>query len=265
MKQIILIIIAALASFLLPACSESVFYGGLESDGGTGAGAGNGQGGSMARFALHGDYLYTVDESTLKVFDLSIPDDPHYLRSKDQYLQAGAETIFTLGSLLFIGSQNGMYIYNIANPEFPAHLSTTLHVKSCDPVVATATHAYVTLNSSNTWCGVNANLLQVYDISDPRAPRLLAERPLFAPRGLAISGTNLFVCDTGLKVFDITDPLDPVWSGDLDHIREIEGIDTHDVIALPNSLLVIGSDGLYQFDHSGPRLSFISKIDVKKD
>jgi hypothetical protein len=265
MKQIIILTIAGITALLAGACTNSSTDGGYGGGDGYNSGDGSGQGGSMARFTLRGDFLYTVDETTLRVFDVSIPDKPHRLPSKDQYLQAGAETIFTLDTLLFIGSQNGMYIYSIANPEYPAHLSTTLHIKSCDPVVASGTHAYVTLNSVSAWCGRSSNLLQVYDISDPSRPVLLTELPLYNPRGLGIFGNDLFICDNGVKVFDITNPGNPRWYDDLDHIREISPIDAYDVIPLPTSLLVTGEDGLYQFDHTGERLAFISKITVKKE
>ena len=229
--------------------------------------SGSGQGGSMARFTIKGDHMYTVDHQTLKVFDLSIPDKPRYLPSKDQELLVGAETIFTMDTLLFIGSQNGMYIYNIARPEFPQELSMTLHIKSCDPVVAQGNYAYVTLNSASSWCGRRSNVLQVYDISDPSYPVMLKEMasPFKSPLGLGVDGNRLFVCDQGVKVFDISRPEDPVWVDDLDHIREIGQIKTYDLIPLGGLLLVVGEDGLYQFDYTGERLSFVSKMEVTKE
>ena len=264
MKQMKTYLQIAAIFLLAAACSDdSSTCGGGYSDG-----AGNessGQAGSMARFTISGDYLYTVDNDVMKVFDISIPESPYHLPSKNQNLEAGAETIFTLDTLLFVGSQNGMYIYDISRGEFPRHLSTTLHIKSCDPVVAADTFAYVTLNTLNSWCGRDANCLQVYNISDPTRPRLVKEVPLQGPRGLGVAGNKLFVCDQGVKVFDVTDPTEPVWTDDLDHIREIAGIVAYDVIPLATTLLVIGEDGFYQIDHSGDRLAFISKIEIKRD
>lgn len=230
-------------------------------------GGGSGTGGSMARFTIEGDYMYTVDNTTLKVFDISIPDDPRHMYSKDQNLMAGAETIFTMDTLLFIGSQNGMYIFNISNPEFPQEMSFVSHIKSCDPVIAKGNYAYVTLNSNSRWCGRSSNVLQIYDISDPYAPVMLKEMgsPLKNPLGLGIDGDKLFICDNGLKVFDVSVPDQPQWMDDLDKIREIESIETYDVIPLDGILLVIGADGLYQFDYSGERLAFISKIVVNRE
>jgi hypothetical protein len=253
-----------LAALIATACSE---YSSSEGDSGYNSsdGSSSGQGGSMARFTLSGDYLYTVENDRMKVFDLSDPARPYHLPSKDKTLEAGAETLFTIDTLLFVGSRNGMYIYNITDRERPAFLSLTLHVTSCDPVVSDGKYAYVTLNSNDTWCGRSSNLLQVYDIADTRDPRLVAQEQLDNPRGLGLSGTKLFVCDKGVKVFDVSNPERPKWVDDLDHIREIAGIEAYDVIPLATTLLVIGEDGFYQVDHSGDRLSLVSKIVVKKE
>jgi len=227
-----------------------------------GAGA-SGQGGSMARFALQGDYLYTVDQSMLKVFDLSTPSDPRYLSGKDQALTFGVETIFPMDTLLFIGSQTGMYIYNIARQEFPQQIAYVSHITSCDPVVASGQYAYVTLNSENSWCGRSANELRIYDLSNIDSPQLIrTETGFMHPKGLGIDGDKLFICDNGLKVYDVSDPEKPRWIDDLSHIPEADGINSYDVIPLGGVLLLIGNDGFYQFDYTGERLSLISKISV---
>lgn len=225
----------------------------------------SGQGGSMARFTVSGDYMYTVQNETMKVFDLTTPESPRHLKSKDQILRFGAETIFAMDTLLFIGSQDGMYIYNIARPEFPSQIANVFHIRSCDPVVAQGNYAFVTLNTANSWCGRNNNMLQIYDISDPSQPIPITtiESPLHSPKGLGVDGKKLFICDTGIKVFDISDPEKPIWIDDLDHIPEIGDVETYDVIPLGKTLLVSAEDGIYQLDYAEERLKFVSKIQVK--
>ena len=82
------------------------------------------------------------------------------------------------------------------------------------------------------------------------------------PHGLAIQGEHLFLCegDKGLKVFDISDPL----TLDERLIETNEDFFGFDAIALENDLLlVIGKDGLYQFDASeASNLRQISVIPV---
>jgi len=88
----------------------------------------------MARFAIVGNYLYAVDNNTLKVFDISVPAYPVYLKSKN--IGNGIETIFPKDSLLFIGTQIGMLIFELTNPTNPLQISSYQHIYSCDPVVA---------------------------------------------------------------------------------------------------------------------------------
>ncbi len=50
---------------------------------------------------------------------------------------------------MFLGSTNGMYIYDISAPDTPKYVSELQHVTSCDPVVVDDKYAYVTLRGGN--------------------------------------------------------------------------------------------------------------------
>jgi hypothetical protein len=260
MKQLTKLLFATLLMMAAVACSE----GGESFDN---AGSASGQGGSMARFTISGDYMYTVDNRTLKTFNLSQPDLPEYLERKDQNLDFGIETIFSKDTLLFIGTQNGMGIYNVKRPEFPQQLSFISHIRSCDPVVASSNYAYVTLNSENWWCGNVSNVLDIYDVSDPRNPELKVTESLNYPKGLGIDGNKLFVCDTrlGIKVYDVSNPLAPVWIDDLTYLSEATDIKPYDVIPVAGLLLTSTDKGLYQFDYTGEKIRFVSKITTVKE
>jgi hypothetical protein len=109
--------------------------------------------------------------------------------------------------------------------------------------------------------GGNSNQLDVVDISNPRAPQLKKTFPMQSPYGLGIDQSTLFVCegDNGLKVFDARDPL-AVGNKQMAHFKNIN---MFDVIPLGNTLLAVGSDGLYQYDYSDPKnIRFLSKIPV---
>lgn len=209
----------------------------------------NGVAGSMARFALYNDYLYTVGQSTMQLFNIKDPASPQI--GKKIQMSGGIETIFPYKDKLFIGSQTGMHIYNNTNPENPVHLSVFQHARVCDPVVVHDNTAYVTLRSGNQ-CGGFTNQLDVVDITDLVNPRLLKSYPMRNPHGLGVSYPNLFICEGayGLKSFDISDALN-IDRNLLDHI---ENLNAYDVISLEKSLLLIGKDGFYQFDASNPRM-----------
>jgi hypothetical protein len=238
-------------------CSESGDSGG--------GGGDSGQGGSMARFSIKGDVLYIVDNQTLKMFDVTTASQPKYMPTKDQKLDIGIETVFVMDTLLFIGSETGMYIYDITNPEFPQKLSWVTHIRSCDPVVASGQFAYVTLNTAQTRCNRGMNELHVYNISNPSYPTLIKTVEMYAPGGLGVDGQKLFVCDRGLKIFDISNPTYPQWIDDLSKIPEASNIDAYDVIPRNGILLLIGKDGLYQFDYTEEKIKFLSKIEVSHE
>ncbi len=226
----------------------------------------SGSGGSMARFTIAGNYLYTVDYNKLNVVSLTDPSRPAFI--DDVNVGVGIETIFTEDDLLFIGSQSAMYIYDISTPSFPKRLSVTSHLRSCDPVVAAGSLAFVTLNSSlGSWCGQRGDLLQAYDISNPGSPVWLSEIDMSSPRGLAVDAAQnlLFVCDNGLKAFDISDPRDIRGRYTAAEVPEVGRIVAYDCIVWQGRLLVIGADGLYQLGYDKDEFTFISKIDLRKE
>ena len=209
--------------------------------------------------------MYTVNDTTLKTIDISDPAYPKVLPFKDQNLGFDIETIFSYDSKLFIGSRTGMYIYDITHPEFPQYLSMTEHLNSCDPVVAAGGYAYLTLNRENRICQRGEDLLLVYDISDPRDPaEIYSDRSIYSPRGLGVdeAAARLFVCCRGgMKIYDISDPRQPVWIDDLSGIDDI--IEPYDVIPNRGTLIVTAQEGLYQFDYTGDRIAYISKIAIE--
>ncbi|HLF36179.1 MAG TPA: hypothetical protein VI583_18180 [Cyclobacteriaceae bacterium] len=205
-----------------------------------------GVGGSMARFTIVENYLYSVDNTRLYVFDISNLNDPKQGMIKD--LGWGIETIFPYDHKLFIGSQTGMHIYDIENPDVPIKLSVFEHVRSCDPVVVADTLAYVTLRSGNFCNNGFANQLDVINIKDPTQPEILISYPMANPHGLGIDNGILFLCEGnfGLKIFDATDPM----SIDSHLLQTYTGVDAIDVIPFNDVLIMIGTDGLYQYDYS---------------
>ena len=210
-----------------------------------------GVGGSTARFAVTGDYLYTVNSNSLEIFDISNPSLPNKVASQE--VGFGIETIFPNNGHLFLGAQTGMYIYDINNPAKPVKLSLYEHIYTCDPVVVEGDYAYVTLHSANSWCGRWSNELHIIDISNLNSPRLLTTYAMENPLGLGVDGDNLFVCDDGLKVYDISNKLNIV-------LKQSFSINANDVIPYNDLLLVIGDDGLYQYDYSGEDLNLVSTI-----
>ena len=242
-----------------------LFFASCSKDGGgESAGSSDGKGGSMARFAIKGDFLYTVSVDSLKIFNIEDPEKPRHFPQRDLKIGFDIETIFPMDDLLFIGARSGMYVYDIGEPWFPLRLAEVHHIRSCDPVVAQGDFAYVTLNTNFSNCGASPNnVLQIYDVSDPLKPDLKRTLQLNGPTGLGVDGTKLFVCDKGLKVFDITDPLSIIQIDDLAEIEEVDVREAYDVIPVDGLLILVAKEGLFQFDYTEDRLRFVSKITIK--
>ncbi|SER74621.1 LVIVD repeat-containing protein [Pedobacter rhizosphaerae] len=211
------------------------------------SGGSSGQGGSMARFTLLSDYLYTVGHADLSLFDVKTPSNPTFV--KTIALDWGVETIFPYENKLFIGTNRGMHIFNASDPANPVKLSTYSHVFACDPVVVQGKYAFVTLRTGN-FCRQTVNQLEVVDIEDPTKPKQTAVFQMQNPHGLSVSGNNLFLCEGtyGIKSFNITDK-NAIGNNLLQHLNNIKSFD---VIAGPKSLIVTGEDGVYQFNYINP-------------
>ena len=231
--------------------------------------------GSMSRFAIAGEYLYTIHIGNfsyygqpayssyysapmclLKVFNIE-KEQINLVNSVS--VSTAVETIFAYKDHLFLGMSNGMNIFSIENPTMPNYISATWHFLGCDPVVVSDDYAYLTVRSTNV-CGQNGNLLQVIDISDIQQPQIVSQYTMKEPYGLGIDGNKLFVCDDGLKVFDATEPT-MVGNRRLFATTDFEGFD---LIPYNGLLLVIGGDGLYQYSYSDTQLNRLSVIPVSK-
>ncbi len=217
--------------------------------------ASSGQGGSLARFNITGDFLYAVDSHNINVFNISDLDNPQDL--PDVFAGFDIETIFNREQYLFLGSMRGMYIYDISNPSTPEYFSEFQHGTACDPVVVDENYAYVTLRGGNN-CGAIESGLFIVDISDINNPTLAIEYPMDEPYGLGIKDEKLFICDgsSGLKVYDKSDIEDLV---QLDHFEDIV---TFDVIPLEYTLLMIGDEILYQYEYEEDGIDLISQLEL---
>lgn len=215
-----------------------------------------GQGGSLARFQIAGNYLYTVGNHQMTIFNIQSLSSP--VLENTQNAGWNIETMFQADDYLYLGSTNGMYIYSITNPSSPEYVSEFTHWEGCDPVVVDGNYAYLTLRGGND-CGQLESVLEVIDISNKTTPTLAARYELENPYGLGIKEHVLFVCDgiSGLKLFDKTDPL---------HVKQTKvygNVQSKDVIPLENSLLMIGGDILYQYKYIADGVELISSYSLK--
>ena len=210
-----------------------------------------GTGGSLARFQIVDNYLYTVGDHQMAIFNIQNLSQP--VLANTQYAGWNIETMFHVDNYLYLGSTNGMYIYSLENPSSPEYISEFTHWQGCDPVVVDGNYAYLTLRGGNE-CGQPESVLEVIDISDKHNPVLAARHQLENPYGLGIKDNMLFVCDgtAGLKLFNKANPLN------ITLIKSFENIESRDVIPLDDALILIGNNTLYQYQYLYNDIQLIS-------
>ncbi len=237
MKFTIFILLGVIISVL--SCTKT----GTTSDASAPANNGVGTGGSLARFVIVEDYLYIADESDVKVFDISNNGLP--VEKDPVYTGGGIETIFSYDNNLFLGSTNGMFIYSLENPAKPTLTGLAQHLRSCDPVVANDSFAFVTLRGG-TPCGSATDGLYVYNIQDITNPVQVSLLEMSTPSGLALNGNIVYVCrqTNGMSVINANKTAEPVM------VKTIEEADFRDAIVYNQLLICYVSTGIRLYDIS---------------
>lgn len=242
-KKILFVVCFLLFSILLIHCSKTSENNALAPNP-------SGQGGSLARFTIVGNYLYAVDEENLSVFKILDAANPVLIKTTKVGFEI--ETIFPFKDKLFIGSTSVVHIFSIENPENPVKLSQAISpnvIRRCDPVVAKDTVAYATLRV-NGECGGIQSVLACYDIKNVLNPVQKFAVNVGEPYGLGYKDDVLYVCDrqAGLRVFDISKAYQPV------QIKVLTDASWYiDVIPYNNVLLCWTNTGVSLYDITNNR------------
>ena len=253
---------ATMRGFMTASCvAAALQLAACESDGGSSSSADSasstGTGGSTARMAIDGDYLYAIAGSQVQVFDITQPQAPNpWARVQVEW---DIETLFPYEDYLLIGAETGMHIMDNTDPASPQYLARFTHARARDPVVAKDGYAYVTLKSG-PFGGVDQ--MDVIDIREIANPSLVRTINMQGPSGLGIGEDKLYVCDdvAGLKIFDLTVPDSP------SVIDTIRNVNCNDVIAKDGILYVITDSFLRQYDIQATPpvlLSEVSKLNAE--
>ncbi len=243
-------IVTSLIALLMLGCGSSSSSGSSSGSSANGASA-TGTGGSMARFTIVGNRLYTLNDRTIEAFDISDPSTP--MPDISQPVPFDVETLRAYKDYLYIGAQSGVYIYDKELNK----VAQFTHLRSCDPVVVQDDLAFVTLNKGSR-CRLNSgeNTLQVLDVHDPLNPKFIMKKNMYSPSGLGIDGDKLFVCDGagGLKLFDVNTTRDETNSTTvsitLNRKSSRADIDCYDLIAHKGLLVVSNGKDVREYDYT---------------
>jgi hypothetical protein len=212
--------------------------------------------GSMTRFLPIDGYLYTINFNELVLFQIGTDYRPSPWIKKNTQTQA--ETLFQLNDLLFVGSVNGMLVYDVSDAADPDYINRIEHMRSCDPVVADANYAYVTLRGG-TNCFTDINELQIINIQDPQNLSVVTRKDMFNPHGLGIYNDHLIICDgtAGIKIVDVSIATKP------SIVNSAPVRFAYDVIIDYPHALIVGDTDLYQYDISNlPEMQLISQTSI---
>jgi hypothetical protein len=211
----------------------------------TASSSATGVAGSTARMVLVNNYLYAITEDhDMGIVNVTNSATPSLINSAAAFGD-DLETIYPFENKLFLGSEEGVFIYDISNPVAPVKQGQFTHGTACDPVITDGSYAYITLHAG-TYCGGASNELDVVNVTNLMQPNLIGVYPMTKPEGLCKDGNLLFVCDStqGVKLFDATNP------ASLQLLTHIGNTNPYDVIAANGRLVVVASQGLYQYDYS---------------
>jgi hypothetical protein len=246
MKNNIISVLTILVVIAATACTKNIDPNVASSGGNSVASVG-----STARFAISNNRLYALEKNTVTVVDIADPKNLAIMTR--QNLNQTLETIFPFGDALFIGTTNGVYGYNISNPNLLTNPRFINHLRACDPVVANDKNMYLTLRSG-TACNTANNMLQHYTYTLPSSNEVqmqyVGQQTMLSPRGLALANNNLFVCDVpeGIKVYTIGADGAPNY----ERTQSMDGYECYDMIPRGNNLIVQHNKGVSFCDIADP-------------
>lgn len=210
--------------------------------------------GSLTRFTIEGNYLYAVDNHFLYAYSLINPTAPSKVFTSPMGFDI--ETIYSYKNRLFLGTRTGLYIYSIDTAAKPRLIGEARHARSCDPVVANDSVAFVTLKG-NSFCGPATSGLYIHDARSLMNPVLKTTVAIPDPVGLGLQDSILYVCcgNDGLKVFNVIKPFSPTLITTKTNGKFV------DVIPYNQTLICFTEEGIVLYDITNPALPlFIKKI-----
>lgn len=153
------------------------------------------------------------------------------------FLDGYARDVVTAGTIAYAtDSPSGLYVFDLSRPGMPEPVGV-VHAPAAprDIEVSVGTDSRPTLI-----VGAGGGDLQVYDVSDPTAPRKLSsfETPGRATR-VSLVGDYVYVADTeaGVQVVDLSDPANPTLAGSYETPRP-----ARDVSAAGSLVMVVVGD-----------------------
>jgi hypothetical protein len=160
-------------------------------------------------------------------------------------------------SFLVIGIEEDE-LYNIAKSNLLQSSMPIIGTIFYDPLVYKSNYLYaltsISQSSYNTYRAPNT--LAIDDEKHNATTVSTTQKNIYLPKDLAIdSNNNLFICDSGLKVFDASVATNI-------NLKKHFNIEADKITAYHDNLFILGNSGLSQYKFASDTISLLSKIPI---
>ncbi len=159
----------------------------------------SGFGGQTRHIEIRDNIAYVAaGKGGMHVVDISVPNHPALMGSLP--LDNDATDIALVGSTAYVANAgSGFEIVSIANPARPLNMGSL-------PSFGAPVSSIETIDDQ-TICSARDDLIQIFDVSNPRAPQPVAELDTFRVRDLFASGGLLYTLQSfsRLEIIDVSD------------------------------------------------------------
>ena len=209
---------------------------------------------SSERFTVVGSYLCVASNSTIKFYDIQNPALPMHLKDVDMGTNVLSLRTYK-DSLLIEGDQNGLGLYKII-ASVPIQKGIFSASQYYDPLSFNSDYIFLLQERGAYLSNHYPDFLNIFQVNNISIPKINYQNNLRFPKDLTNdSNTNLFVCDSGLKVFDITDISNI-------NLKKHFNIEANNITAYNDNLFILGNTGLFQYQYASDTINLLSKINI---
>jgi len=210
---------------------------------------------SLSRFSIVGNTLCCVSNSSIKTYNIQNPGSPVYLSSNNM-----SNSILSLRPLrnneLISGDKNGLSINKITTSGIISQIGAISSSQYYDPYIFIGDSLFLVQTRTSYQANAYPDILFVYNAASLSVPKIAYSNLLHYPKDISCDSSNhLFVCDSGLKVFDAS------IASKISLISHFKS-DANRVLAYNDNLFIMGNTGLFQYRYTAGSLNLISKINI---